>query len=539
MMNADSFILVFLALCGGGILLSLVTPRSWQGTLFAWIGCLASLALLCSSALIFFGPETLTRELWTIRGLGTLSFRMDHLSALFTLVTGLVLFPASIFAGGELNTQSRRRNVRTFTILCLGLYASIALIFFAGDVLLFLIAWEIMSILSYLLVVFEHERKGRSDAGYLLLALGEAGALAGLFGLLLLAAGAGSLDFTALKGAAVLLGPGTRWAIFLLTFFGFGVKAGLVPVNFWLPRAYTAAPSAFVPILAGATLNLGLYGILRVNADLIPMTMIGPGLVALVIGTVSALLGILYATTENDLKTMLAHSSIENAGIVVVGFGAGVVFSASSHPALAAIAFAAALYHLINHSLYKTLLFCGAGAVESQTGTRDLDQLGGLIKRMPWTALFFLAGVLSIAALPPFNGFVSEWLTLQTMLRSVELSSTAVKMVFALCGAGLALTAALAVTCFVKTFAMGFLGMSRLENAEPVREARRTTLVPMAILAALCFGFGVLPTYVIPALDEAVHPLTGAAAADALVPPFFAVERRASEFAAGIRKRVP
>ena len=165
MMNADSFILVFLALCGGGILLSLVTPRSWQGTLFAWIGCLASLALLCSSALIFFGPETLTRELWTIRGLGTLSFRMDHLSALFTLVTGLVLFPAPIFAGGELNTQSRRRNVRTFTILCLGLYASIALIFFAGDVLLFLIAWEIMSILSYLLVVFEHERKGRSGRG--------------------------------------------------------------------------------------------------------------------------------------------------------------------------------------------------------------------------------------------------------------------------------------------------------------------------------------------------------------------------------------
>ena len=299
-----------------------------------------------------------------------------------------------------------------------------------------------------------------------------------LLGLLLLAASAGSLDFAALKGAAFHLGPGARWAIFLLTFLGFGVKAGLVPVNFWLPRAYTAAPSAFVPILAGATLNLGLYGILRVNADLVPMTLVGPGLVALIVGTVSALLGILYATTENDLKTMLAHSSIENAGIVVVGFGAGIVFSASNHPALAAIAFAAALYHLINHSLYKTLLFCGAGAVESQTGTRDLDRLGGLIKRMPWTALFFLAGVLSIAALPPFNGFVSEWLTLQTMLRSVELSSTGVKMVFALCGAGLALTAALAVTCFVKTFAMGFLGMSRLENAEPVREARRTSARP-------------------------------------------------------------
>ena len=215
-------------------------------------------------------------------------------------------------------------------------------------------------------------------------------------------------------------------------------------------------------------MNLGLYGILRVNADLMPATHAGPGLVALVVGTLSALVGILYATTDNDLKVMLAHSSIENVGIVVAGFGAGMVFVATNHPALAAIAFVAALYHLINHSLYKTLLFFGVGAVEAQAGTRDMDQLGGLIKWMPLTALGFLVGALSIAALPPFNGFVSEWLTLQTMLRSAELSSTAEKMVFALCGAGLALTAALAVTCFVKVFAMSFLGMRRLDD-EPTR----------------------------------------------------------------------
>ncbi len=246
------------------------------------------------------------------------------------------------------------------------------------------------------------------------------------------------------------------------------MKAGLVPVNFWLPRAYVAAPRAFVPVLAGATLNLGLYGILRVNADLMPATHAGPGLLVLVVGTISALLGILYATTDNDLKIMLAHSSIENVGIIVAGFGAGMVFVATNHPALAAIAFVAALYHLINHSLYKTLLFFGVGAVEAQTGTRDMDQLGGLNKWMPLTALGFLIGTLSIAALPPFNGFVSEWLTLQTMLRSAELSSTGAKMVFALCGAGLALTAALAVTCFVKVFAMSFLGMRRLDENQKV-----------------------------------------------------------------------
>ena len=308
---------------------------------------------------------------------------------------------------------------------------------------------------------------------------------------------------------------------FLLSFFGFGVKAGLVPVNTWLPAAYRLAPRAFVPVLAGATLNLGLYGILRVNADLMPATHVGPGLVALVVGTISALLGILYATIENDLKTVLAHSSIENAGIVVAGFGAGMVFVAAGLPALAAIAFVAGLYHLINHSLYKTLLFCGAGAVETQTGTCDMDRLGGLIKCMPLTALGFLAGTLSIAALPPFNGFVSEWLTLQTMLRSAELSSTSTKIVFALCGAGLALTAALAVTCFVKVFAMSFLGMRRLPAKQPVTEAKSAALASMAILAALCLAFGVLPTYVIPALGSALNPLVGGSAADALVPPFF------------------
>jgi hydrogenase-4 component B len=241
-----------------------------------------------------------------------------------------------------------------------------------------------------------------------------------------------------------------------------------------------------------------------------------------VVGTISVLLGILYATTDNDLKTMLAHSSIENVGIVVAGFGSGMVFVATKHPALAAIAFVAGLYHLINHSLYKTLLFFGVGTVETQTGTCDMDRLGGLIKWMPLTALGFLAGTLSIAALPPFNGFVSEWLTLQTMLRSAELSSTLAKIIFALCGAGLALTAALAVTCFVKVFAMSFLGMRRLEESKPVTEGRSAALAPMAILAALCLVFGVLPAYVIPALGSALDPLLGGSAAAALVPPFFA-----------------
>jgi hydrogenase-4 component B len=355
-----------------------------------------------------------------------------------------------------------------------------------------------------------------------MLAAGEAGVLAAALGLLLLAVNAGSLDFADLKATGHTLGAGTCWMIFLLTFFGFGVKAGLVPVNFWLPSAYTAAPAAFAPVLAGATLNLGLYGIFRVNGDLLPATSIGPGLVALIIGTISALVGILYATTDNDLKTLLAHSSIENAGIITASFGAGFVFTAASKPVLAAIAFLVALYHLANHSLYKTLLLVGTGVVDECVGTRDLDRLGGLIRRMPWTALAFLAGALAIAALPPFNGFVSEWLTLQTFLRSATLAFTGVKIVFALCGAGLALTAALAVTCFIKMFAMGFLGMVRSPQAEKATETKPSALVPMAFLAAFCLLLGILPTCVIGALDRVTQPLLQSSAAAALVPPFFA-----------------
>ncbi|MGH7975637.1 MAG: proton-conducting transporter membrane subunit, partial [Limisphaerales bacterium] len=541
-METQTLIAIFFALCGAGILLSLAAPASRQGNVLAWLGCLASIALVLAGANVLLAGGTFNQPLWTLPNLGTLTLNLDQLSAVFLIVTGLVLFPASIFAGGELNRNAstlQHFNASTFSVLMFGLYASVALIFIAGDAVLFLLAWEVMSVLCWLLIVCgENGRwkmdngKNRADPssifnspsspGYLLLAMGEAGTLAAALGFLLLAVNAGSLDFSEIKSHAINFGAGVRWTVFLLSFFGFGVKAGLVPVNFWLPRAYTAAPRAFVPVLAGATLNLGLYGILRVNADLMPAIHAGPGLLALVVGTLSALVGILYATTENDLKTMLAHSSIENAGIITAGFGAGMVFVATNHPALAAIAFVAALYHLINHSLYKTLLFFGIGEIEKQTGTRDMDQLGGLIKWMPLTAFGFLVGTLSIAALPPFNGFVSEWLTLQTMLRSAELSSTGAKIIFALCGAGLALTAALAVTCFVKVFAMSFLGMRRLDENKKMAEAKSGALAPMFILAALCLAFGVLPTYVIPALGTATNSLAGANAADALVPPFFA-----------------
>ena len=522
MISMGLLLVIVLALCAAGVLVPLAIEERQTPAIVGWVGAAASVVLLCFSGASLFAGAPFHATLWSIPSLATLTLSLDRLSALFLFISGLVLLPGSIFAAGNLHRYTGRYSLRAFSVPYFALYATLVLIPLSADAVSFLMLWESMSILIYLLVNYEDEDEEHIRSGYLMLAVGEAGTLLIALAFIVLANN-GSLEFAAMKLGGIALGEYARWAVFLLAFFGFGVKAGLLPVNFWLPRAYAAAPDAFVPVLAGATLNLGLYGIVRVDGDLLPVTMVGPGLVALIVGSVTALLGILYATTQSDLKTMLAHSSIENAGIITAALGAGLVFVASNHPSLAAIAFAAAFYHTLNHSIYKALLFFATGAVNLNTGTRNIDRLGGLIKAMPLTALFFLVGALSIAALPPFNGFVSEWLTLQAMLQSAGLASTGVKIVFALCGAILALTAALAVTCFVKAFAMSFLGMPRSEAAAQTRPARASATVPMAFLALLCFVLGVTPTYVIPVLDGAIAPIAKQArAADALAPPFFA-----------------
>ena len=509
-------------LCGAGALVGSIVSERHIPTLLAWCGALAGLLALAGGGSVLWSGTTFSSDLWTIRAVGTLSVSLDRVSALFVVMAGVVVVASSVFSARYLTRYVGHYRLRTFNTWYLLLVASIVWVLVASDVLGFLLAWETMSVTSYLLVNFEHRRGGTARAAYTMLAMGEAGFMAVALVLLILAARAGSLQFSALSAAGAGLGPTARWALFLLSFFGFGVKAGLVPLNTWLPAAHPAAPANVSAVLSGVILNLGIYGIIRVNLDLLPIATVGPGIVVLVVGTLSALVGILYATTENDLKALLAHSSIENIGIVTVGIGAGIIFTAAGQPVLAGMALLPAFYHLINHSVFKALLFLSAGAVDDRARTRDLDRLGGLIRGMPWTAGTFLVGALAIAALPPFNGFVSEWLTLQTMLRSAELPLTWLRIVFALCGAGLALTAALAVTCFVKAFAMGFLGVARSEEAGRAVDPGVSSRVPLVGLAVLCVLLGVLPTYVISALDRVVQPIAHASAATALVPPFFA-----------------
>jgi len=520
-----------------GLVLSRVLGSAHSARILAVFSAICSALMMAAAVLALDSGRSVARILWPITGVGTLGWRLDMLSAVFLFTAGFVYLPASLFAA----KLARRRlfgryPMRNYGMLHFALMISVVLLLIANDALTFLVSWECMSILCYLLVNYEQSHKSDTRAGYLLLAMGEAGFLAVVVAFLILGRNSASWAFPSLAAASGALSRAASWGIFLLGFFGFGVKAGLVPVNFWLPRSYTAAPSLFAPVLAGVTLNLGFYGILRLNVDLAAPASPAMGMVALIVGSTTALVGILYATTENDMKTMLAHSSIENAGIVVAGIGASMVFRSSGALVPAVIAVTAALYHMVNHSVYKTLLFQGAGEIEATTGTRDIDRLGGLARVVPALSVIFLVGCLSISAVPPFNGFVSEWLTLQSLLRSAVMGSAPLRILFALCGAALALTAALAVTCFVKVYAMSFLGIHRgARHPRPRQKAKRPRFA-MAYLAAACLLLGVLPTYVVPALDRAAEPLVGVSASQSLVPPFFSADDAHRELPAGFVK---
>ncbi|MGH8311809.1 MAG: proton-conducting transporter membrane subunit [Gammaproteobacteria bacterium] len=456
---------------------------------------------------------------------------MTPLTALFLLITVAVFAAALPFALRDAAAYSPARRCIFIALIAFTLAAMIAL-FTADDVLSFIFAWEIVALGIWALVGFETRHSEPVAAGLLTIALSEAGSLAGLVGLLILAFAAGTSNLDGIAAAAPALSSGLVAAACVLTFFGFGMKAGVVPLNLWLPAAHGAAPRSISPILSGATLNLGLYAFLRLDA---PLAHTDPrlGLMILVTGAVTALTGIMYAMTEHDLKRLLAQSSIENIGIATAGFGAGFAFSALGHPLLGGFALIAGLYHMINHSAFKTLLFLGAGGLDAATGTHNLDRMGGLLRRLPLLGTLFIVGAFSIAALPPFNGFVSEYLTLQSLLRVVEVSSVQVRVVFALSGAALALTAGLAVTCFTMVAATSLLGLPRSREAATARPAPRTVWMPMGLLAIVCFGLGVLATAVIPVLGRLAAPLVGADATNALVPAFFG---HAQVLAAGIEQ---
>ncbi len=513
--------LIFMALSVLACILVFVVPNGWVTRVSSMLGSLAAIALIDSGlASLFFHGWFL--NLWRLRGWGRLVVGEPHLAAFFLLVTGLVFLAVSWYSPEYLRRLQPRYNLRYFALIYHGLMIAIILTLLAQDVVSFLMAWEIMSVSSYLAVNFEHLDDRHTRAGYIMLGASEAGFLLTLGGWLPLIAASHSIDFSVIRAASShYLASRLGWVVMLCSFFGFGVKAGLFPSMSWLPRAHPAAPANFSALLSGVILNLGIYGIIEVNGILWPIHHPTQGLLIIAVGSVTALIGILYASTENHLKRMLAHSSIENMGLITIALGATFTFRAAHLPDLAWVSSIAALYQILNHSLFKSLLFLGAGAIDVGTGELDMNHLGGLTRRMPWTAVVMLAGVMAISALPPFNGFISEWLIIQSLLRSVVLKPPMDQVVFALSGVIVALTAGLAATAFVKLYGMVFLGRGRSPASQNAQEVGRGPKGAMGFLAVLCLILGVMPTYLIRALSALATELGGGGTLRSLVPSFF------------------
>jgi hydrogenase-4 component B len=436
-------------------------------------------------------------------------FFVDKLSAFFILIISMTAFSVSIYSTGYVTEYFGKKNIGYLGFLYNIFILSMVLVVSSNNAIMFLIVWELMSIISYLLVMFEHEKKETRKAGFIYILMTHIGTGFIILSFLILASSTGSFNFESFRLAASTMPPYLKDLVFLFALIGFGTKAGIVPLHIWLPYAHPAAPGNVSALMSGVMIKTAIFMLIRVFFDFLGAGTAWWGILVLIIASISALIGVMYALMEHDLKRLLAYHSVENIGIILIGVGASMIFMASGHPDLAAFGLIAGLYHTINHAVFKSLLFLGAGSLVYSTHTRNIEEYGGLIKKMPWTALFFLIGAISISALPPFNGFVSEWLTFQALLLSINLSDNITKILVLFSGAGLALTSALAAACFVKAFGISFLALPRSAHAEHSKEVPVSMLIGMFILSLMCIILGVMPFYFIKIIDSISAPLVG------------------------------
>ncbi len=467
----------------------------------AIVGALTSMT---GTALVLMGrlPAVL-HEPWSVP-YGALSLGIDGLSGMFLLAIAVVGSATALYGVGYLGSAMPCRKLGASWFFFNVLLASMSVVVTAQNGVLFLIAWEIMSIASFFLVAFEHERQEVRSAGWLYLIASHIGAAFLLTLFVLLGREAGSFEFSALEASS----PGTAVAAtaFVLALIGFGVKAAFVPVHVWLPEAHPAAPSHVSALMSGVMIKTGIYGIVRTLGWLGPAqewwgwTLVGVGLT-------SGVLGVLFALAQHDLKRLLAYHSVENVGIIALGIGLGIVGVSTGHPGLAAAGFAGGLLHVFNHALFKALLFLGAGAVLHETGTRNLEHLGGLMRRMPVTGTAFLVGSVAIVGLPPLNGFVSEFLIYSGALGTgVVIDHERAAVLFG-CAAVLALVGGLAAACFAKAFGIVFLGVERAPLAHPPSDPPATMRTAMILLAIACASVGLLAPFAVKAMTPVLAAL--------------------------------
>ena len=487
--------------------LGLVRPRSirYVGRLLFPVGAAVALALAALAVRAIGEPaQTIILPL----GLPGLPFhlRLDALSAFFLLLLGAAAAGISMFSAGYFRASEGIAP----GLVCLQYHvflSAMALVIVADDAYAFMVAWETMALASYFLVTTDHRIPEIRRAGFLYLLIAHVGAIAILLCFGVLQGGTGDYTFGSMR--SVVLPAGWASIAFLLALFGFGAKAGLLPLHVWLPEAHPAAPSPVSALMSGVMLKTAIYGLLRVAFDLLNGHLWWWGALALVLGLATALYGVIFAAAQTDMKRLLAYSSIENIGIIVAGVGLTILFKAYAKPLFAAITLSATLYHALNHAFFKSLLFLATGSVLHATKERSLGRLGGLIHRMPWVAWLALVGTLAMAGLPPLNGFVSEWLLLQAFLFTPSLPQSFVNMLVPLAAAALVLAVALAAYVMVKFYGVVFLGRPREPNLAYAHDAGRYERVALVWFALGCIVLGLFPVNVIALLDHINEMLLG------------------------------
>lgn len=489
---------ILLFLSGGVALLTVRRSHGGEYLALALVlaGCLAGTTATVA-ALATHTPLQLELP-WPLPG-GAFALLLDPVAAAFLLPVYLIVALAAIYGIGYWPHVRHPYNGPRLRLFFGTIAAALTLVLTARNGVLFLASWEVMAISGYFLITTENRVEETRRAGFLYLVLTHTGTLA-LFALfILLQHQTGSLIFPA---TATLAAGGTATAIFLLALFGFGIKAGLMPLHLWLPGAHAAAPSHISALLSGVMIKSGIYGLVRITGFYADIPLWWGGTI-LALGVISGVLGVVFALAQHDLKRLLAYHSVENIGIIAIGLGLALLGRATGRPELVALGLAGALLHVINHGLFKSLLFFGAGAVIHATATRELDQYGGLLRKMPVTAYCFLGGAVAICGLPPLNGFVSEWFIYLGLFRSLESAELPLRLA-TLAAPALALIGGLALACFVKVFGVTFLGLGRSAAVEDAHEAPPSMQLPMVVLLAVCLVVGVVPLCVAPLLDQAV-----------------------------------
>ena len=508
-MTSVAFLMLCAAALLGVALLAVASARTQAATSIVYGATLViSVAAAVAAVAALVGRAVTPADLVLPIGLPWIGahFRIDALAAFFLAIVNVGGAAASLYALGYGQHEDEPHRVLPFFPAFL---AGMNLVVLANDAFSYLLSWEFMSLASWALVIAHHRAPENRRAGFVYLIMAGIGTLALLLALGLLTGSDGNYTFEAIRAGTRT--PVTAAIALVLVLIGAGSKAGLVPLHAWLPLAHPAAPSHVSALMSGVMTKVAVYGFIRIVFDLAGSLPWWSGALVLSVGGFSAVIGVLQALMQDDTKRLLAWSTIENIGIVFIGLGLALAFRANAMEAAAALAMTAALLHALNHSLFKSLLFFGAGAVLVATGERNMDRLGGLIHRMPVTSFLFLVGCTAISALPPLNGFVSEWLTFQAILLSPDVPQWTLKVMVPAIGGLLALAAALAGATFVKMFGITFLGRPRSNEAATAQEVDRFSLAAMALLALLCLITGIVPGFLMDAVAPITRQLTGGA----------------------------